>query len=149
VGFEDQLPVFRKDAPRRPLLHPGTLDAAQRRRPVDRRPLHPGELTEHVAFRFIVLDVLRVAQERALARPTAWGRTPPYFSDLYINMVRAGEASGSLAGSSSVSASSSARATSCATHHLAMIYPALLAWCGPGVDRADADVRGTALRHHL
>src|SRR5262249_31836981 len=55
-----------------------------------------GELTERPAFRFIVLDVLRVLKGgRSLADSLATHNE--YFSDLYINMVRAGEASGALA----------------------------------------------------
>src|SRR5207253_6370948 len=54
------------------------------------------ELTERPAFRFIVLDILRVLKSgRSLADSLA--THPQYFSGLYTNMVRAGEASGSLA----------------------------------------------------
>src|SRR5579862_6561106 len=64
--------------------------------PLDRALSITAELTERPAFRFIVLDVLRVLKGgRSLADSLA--AHPDYFSDLYINMVRAGEASGSLA----------------------------------------------------
>jgi general secretion pathway protein F len=64
--------------------------------PLDRALSITAELTERPAFRFIVLDVLRVLKSgRSLADSLA--THPEYFSDLYINMVRAGEASGSLA----------------------------------------------------
>jgi len=64
--------------------------------PLDRALSITGELTERPAFRFIVLDVLRVLKGgRSLADSLA--THPDYFSDLYINMVRAGEASGALA----------------------------------------------------
>jgi general secretion pathway protein F len=64
--------------------------------PLDRALSITAELTERPAFRFIVLDVLRVLKGgRTLADCLA--THPDYFSDLYINMVRAGEASGSLA----------------------------------------------------
>src|SRR5579862_1219858 len=64
--------------------------------PLDRSLSITAELTERPAFRFIVLDVLRVLKGgRSLADSLA--AHPDYFSDLYINMVRAGEASGSLA----------------------------------------------------
>ena len=64
--------------------------------PVDRSLAICGELTEKPAFRYIVLDVLRVLKGgKSLA--DSLGTHPAYFSDLYINMVRAGEASGSLA----------------------------------------------------
>ena len=64
--------------------------------PLDRALSITGELTERPAFRFIILDVLRVLKGgRSLADSLA--THPDYFSDLYINMVRAGEASGALA----------------------------------------------------
>jgi general secretion pathway protein F len=64
--------------------------------PLDRSLSITAELTEHAAFRFIVLDVLRVLKGgRTLADSLA--THPEYFSDLYVNMVRAGEASGALA----------------------------------------------------
>ena len=64
--------------------------------PLDRALSITAELTEHASFRFIVLDILRVLKGgRSLA--DSLGTHPEYFSDLYINMVRAGEASGALA----------------------------------------------------
>jgi general secretion pathway protein F len=64
--------------------------------PLDRALSITGELTERPQFRFVVLDVLRVLKSgRSLADSLA--THPAYFTDLYINMVRAGEASGSLA----------------------------------------------------
>src|SRR5579871_2117900 len=64
--------------------------------PLDRALSITAELTERPAFRFIVLDVLRVLKGgRSLADSLA--THPDYFSELYINMVRAGEASGALA----------------------------------------------------
>ncbi len=64
--------------------------------PLDRALSITAELTERPSFRFIVLDVLRILKGgRTLADSLA--THPDYFSDLYINMVRAGEASGSLA----------------------------------------------------
>ena len=64
--------------------------------PLDRALSITAELTERAGFRFIVLDVLRVLKGgRSLA--DSLGMHPDYFSDLYLNMVRAGEASGSLA----------------------------------------------------
>src|SRR5215831_17996935 len=63
--------------------------------PLDRAIGITAELTERKSFRFIVLDVLRVLKGgRSLADSLA--THPDYFNDLYINMVRAGEASGSL-----------------------------------------------------
>ena len=64
--------------------------------PVDRSLSITSELTERASFRIIVVDVLRVLRGgRSLADSLA--THPDYFSDLYVNMVRAGEASGSLA----------------------------------------------------
>ncbi len=64
--------------------------------PVDRALAITGELTDRTAFRILVLDVLRVLKSgRSLADSLA--THPEYFSDLYVNMVRAGEAGGSLA----------------------------------------------------
>jgi general secretion pathway protein F len=63
--------------------------------PLDRALSITGELTERPAFRFIVLDILRVLKGgKSLADSLA--THPEYFSNLYINIVRAGEASGSL-----------------------------------------------------
>jgi general secretion pathway protein F len=65
--------------------------------PLDKALSITSELTERSTFRFIVLDILRVLKGgRSLADSLA--THPEYFSDLYVNMVRAGEASGALAG---------------------------------------------------
>jgi len=64
--------------------------------PLDRALSITAELTEKASFQFIVLDILRVLKGgKSLADSLAVH--PEYFSDLYINMVRAGEASGALA----------------------------------------------------
>jgi general secretion pathway protein F len=64
--------------------------------PLDRSLSITSELTERASFRALVQDVLRVLKGgRSLADSLA--THPDYFSDLYINMCRAGEASGSLA----------------------------------------------------
>lgn len=64
--------------------------------PLDRAITITSELTERPGFRFVVLDILRVVKGgRSLADSLA--THPEYFSDLFVNMVRAGEASGSLA----------------------------------------------------
>ena len=63
--------------------------------PVDRALTITGELTERPVFRLVVLDVLRVLKGgKSLA--DSLGTHPEYFSGLFVNMVRAGEASGSL-----------------------------------------------------
>jgi general secretion pathway protein F len=64
--------------------------------PVDRALSIAGELTTRADFRSIVLDVTRLLKGgRSLADSLA--AHPAYFGELYTNMVRAGEASGSLA----------------------------------------------------
>jgi len=64
--------------------------------PLDRALSITAELTERASFRVIVLDVLRVLKGgKSLADSLA--THSEYFTDLFTNMVRAGEASGSLA----------------------------------------------------
>ena len=64
--------------------------------PVDRALSITAELTERASFRTLVLDILRVLKGgRTLADSLA--THPDHFSELYINMIRAGEAGGSLA----------------------------------------------------
>jgi general secretion pathway protein F len=64
--------------------------------PVDRALSITAELTERASFRALIQDVVRLLKSgKSLA--DSLGAHPDYFSELYINMVRAGEASGSLA----------------------------------------------------
>jgi general secretion pathway protein F len=64
--------------------------------PLDRALSITSELTERTAFRLLVQDILRVLKGgKSLA--DSLSTRPEFFSDLYVNMVRAGEASGSLA----------------------------------------------------
>jgi general secretion pathway protein F len=64
--------------------------------PLDRALSITAELTTKASFRTLVLDVLRVLKSgKTLADSLA--THPDHFSELYINMVRAGEAAGSLA----------------------------------------------------
>jgi general secretion pathway protein F len=64
--------------------------------PLDRALAISNELTERPAFRLILVDVLRVLKSgKSLGDSLA--THPEYFSELYVNMVRAGEASGALA----------------------------------------------------
>ena len=63
--------------------------------PLDRALSITAELTEHANFRTLVLDILRLIKGgKSLA--DGLEAHPAYFSNLYVNMVRAGEASGSL-----------------------------------------------------
>jgi general secretion pathway protein F len=97
AGFEIRLPKFRRGRRRDVLFFTQELSTLLNSGvPLDRALAITGELTERASFRFIVLDVLRVLKSgRSLADSLA--THPAYFSELYINMVRAGEASGSLA----------------------------------------------------
>ncbi|HLK22696.1 MAG TPA: type II secretion system F family protein [Bryobacteraceae bacterium] len=64
--------------------------------PLDRALTITSEIAEKPAFKVLVQDILRVVKSgKSLA--DAIGTHPEYFSELYVNMVRAGEASGSLA----------------------------------------------------
>jgi general secretion pathway protein F len=64
--------------------------------PLDRALSIVGELSERAEFRALVQDVLRTLKGgRSLADSLA--TKPAYFPEIYVNMVRAGEASGSLA----------------------------------------------------
>ena len=63
--------------------------------PLDRALSITGELTTRPQFRSVVLDVLRLIKGgKSLADGLA--AQPAHFNQLYVNMVRAGEASGSL-----------------------------------------------------
>src|ERR1700684_3416279 len=100
--------------------------------PLDRALAITGELTERVHFRVVVLDVLRVLKGgRSLADSLA--THPAYFSDLYINMVRAGEASGALAVIFERLAEFERSSDDLRNYIVSsMIYPALLACVGMG-----------------
>lgn len=64
--------------------------------PLDRAISITAELTERPSFRLLIQDILRLVKGgKSLADSLA--AHPDYFSELYVNMVRAGEASGSLA----------------------------------------------------
>ena len=98
--------------------------------PVDRALSITGELTERSKFRFVVLDILRVLKGgKTLADSLA--THPEYFSDLYVNMVRAGEASGSLASVFERLAEFEKSRDELRSYIISsMIYPALLATVG-------------------
>ncbi len=100
--------------------------------PLDRSLTITAELTERPQFQAIVLDVLRVLKGgRSLA--DSLGTHPEYFSDLYINMVRAGEASGALAVIFERLAEFERSRDDLRNYIISsMIYPALLACVGLG-----------------
>jgi general secretion pathway protein F len=98
--------------------------------PLDRALSITSELTERVRFRLIVSDVIRVLKGgKSLADSLA--THPEYFNDLYINMVRAGEAGGSLAGVFERLAEFERTRDDLRSYIVsAMVYPALLATVG-------------------
>jgi general secretion pathway protein F len=100
--------------------------------PLDRALTITAELTTRPQFRAIVLDILRsIKGGKALADSLALH--PAYFSELFINMVRAGEASGSL-GQIFERLSEFERSRDELRSFIvsAMIYPALLGCVGIG-----------------
>lgn len=94
--FELKLPAFSRGRRRDVLFFTQELSTLLNAGvPLDRALSITGELTERPAFRFILHDILRVLKGgRSLADSLA--THPEYFSDLFVNMVRAGEASGAL-----------------------------------------------------
>jgi general secretion pathway protein F len=100
--------------------------------PLDRALTITNELTTHANFRVIVSEILRsIKSGKSLA--DALALHPLYFSDLFINMVRAGEASGSLGGIfERLSEFEKSRDELRGYIISSMIYPALLALVGVG-----------------
>jgi general secretion pathway protein F len=97
TAFEIKLPSFRRGGRRDVLFFTNELSTLLNAGvPLDRALSITAELCERASFRAVVSDVLRVLKGgRSLA--DSLGTHPEHFSDLYLNMVRAGEASGSLA----------------------------------------------------
>jgi general secretion pathway protein F len=130
-SFEIKLPSFGKGRRRDVLFFTQELSTLLNAGvPLDRALSIGAELTEKPAFRFIVLDVLRVLKAgKTLADSLA--THPEYFSDLYINMVRAGEASGALATIFERLADFERTRDDLRAYIISsMIYPALLATVG-------------------
>jgi general secretion pathway protein F len=96
-GFELKLPEFGGSKRRDVLFFTQELATLLSSSvPIDRALSIVSELTEKPAFRTVVIDILRLLKGgKSLADSLA--AHSAHFSDLYINMVRAGEASGSLA----------------------------------------------------
>ena len=130
-GFELKLPAFVRGRRRDVLFFTQELSTLLNAGvPLDRALSITAELTEHAHFRFIVLDILRVLKGgKSLA--DSLGAHPEYFSDLFVNMVRAGEASGNLA-SVFERLSEFERSRDELRNYIisSMIYPALLAAVG-------------------
>ncbi len=104
VGFEDKkstgitikLPSFASNRRKDVLFFTQELSTLLNSGvPLDRALSIASELTTRIQFRAIILDILRTIKGgKSLADSLALHTD--YFSDLFINMVRAGEASGSL-----------------------------------------------------
>lgn len=96
-GFELTLPVFNRGRRKDVLFFTQELSTLLNAGvPLDRALSITAELTDRGPFRSLVLDVVRVLKGgKSLADSLA--THPSHFSELYVNMVRAGEASGSLA----------------------------------------------------
>src|SRR5450432_2208917 len=96
-GFELKLPGYKGGKRKDVLFFTQELSTLLNAGvPLDRALTITSELTERASFRLLVLDILRVVKGgKSLAE--SLGTHPEYFSDLFVNMVRAGEASGSLA----------------------------------------------------
>ena len=130
-AFELKLPAFVRGHRRDVLFFTQELSTLLNAGvPVDRALTITGELTERPQFRFIVLDTLRVLKGgKSLADSLALH--PDYFSDLFVNMVRAGEASGSLASVFERLAEFEKSRDELRNYIISsMIYPALLALVG-------------------
>jgi general secretion pathway protein F len=95
-GFQIQLPSFRGGGRKDVLFFTQELSTLLNAGvPLDRALSIVAELTSQGGFRSVVLDVMRILKGgKSLADSLA--THPQHFSELYINMVRAGEASGSL-----------------------------------------------------
>ena len=133
ASLEIKLPSFGKGRRRDVLFFTQELSTLLNAGvPLDRALSITAELTERPGFRFIVLDVLRVLKGgKSLA--DSLNTHPEYFSDLYTNMVRAGEASGGLAVIFERLAEFERTKDDLRSYIISsMIYPALLACVGLG-----------------
>jgi general secretion pathway protein F len=97
LGSELRLPSFHRGARRDVLFFTQELSTLLNAQvPLDRALSIVAELTVRSSFRSLVHDVWRILKSgKSFADSLA--AHPTYFSELYVNMVRAGEASGSLA----------------------------------------------------
>src|ERR1017187_5681380 len=137
VGFEEkksvalQMPSFGSGRRRDVLFFTQELSTLLNSGvPLDRALSITSELTTRPQFRTIVSEILRsIKGGKSLA--DALALHPTYFSDLFINMVRAGEASGNL-GSIFERLSDFERSRDELRGYIisSMIYPALLAVVG-------------------
>ena len=96
-GLALRLPVFERGKRRDILFFTQELSTLLNAGiPLDRALSITAELTEHDAFRSLVLDIVRLIKG-GKSPADSLAAHPSHFSELYVNMVRAGEASGSLA----------------------------------------------------
>jgi len=96
-GLALRLPVFERGKRRDILFFTQELSTLLNAGiPLDRALSITAELTEHAAFRSLVLDIVRLIKS-GKSPADSLAAHPSHFSELYVNMVRAGEASGSLA----------------------------------------------------
>ncbi len=130
-GFQMRLPAWSRGRRRDVLFFTqelATLLSAGV--PLDRALSITSELTEHAEFRLVVQDVLRILKGgKSLAESLS--AHPEYFSELYVNIVRAGEAGGALAPVFERLAEFERTRDELRTYILSsMIYPALLVVVG-------------------
>ncbi len=97
TGVKIRLPAFDHGKRRDVLFFTGEISTLLNAGvPLDRSLSITAELTDRASFRALMTDVLRILKGgKSLADSLA--AHPTHFSELYVNMVRAGEASGSLA----------------------------------------------------
>jgi general secretion pathway protein F len=130
-GIEFKLPAFGGGKRRDVLFFTQELSTLLNAGvPLDRAIGITTELTESAQFKLIIGDVLRLVKGgKSLA--DALAAHPEYFSELYVNMVRAGEAGGSLA-SVFERLSEFERTRDDLKSYIvsSMVYPALLATVG-------------------
>ncbi len=131
--FELKLPAFVRGRRRDVLFFTQELSTLLNAGvPLDRALQITSELTERPTFRFVVLDILRVLKGgKSLADSLA--THPEYFPTLYVNIVRAGEASGAL-GAVFTRLSEFERTRDDLRGYIisSMVYPALLVLVGLG-----------------
>ncbi|MDQ1469287.1 MAG: ral secretion pathway protein [Bryobacterales bacterium] len=132
-GFDFQLPSFGSGRRRDVLFFTQELSTLLNSGvPLDRALSITNELTTKPQFRALIGDILRsIKSGKSLA--DALAVHPLYFSDLFLNMVRAGEASGNL-GQIFERLSEFERSRDELRSYIisSMVYPALLAAVGAG-----------------
>ena len=146
-GFELKMPTFARRYRKDVLFFTQELSTLLNAGvPLDRALGITAELTEKGHFRSIVLDVMRILKGgKSFADSLA--THPLYFSELYVNMVRAGEASGSL-GTIFERLSEFERTRDDLRGYIvsSLIYPGLLTLVGLRVDFHFAEFRGAEVR---